>query len=121
MGSTVSVSVGYGFKVPKEVIDRLEKLDVDMYDWLEEHADNDTLCWDMGYFDDHYEDEPYAVYVKRLTDQMYGTGVHDGPLHAIPNTLTQQEVDAVIAVWRAMDIKPEDVSMRWLTTVSVGH
>lgn len=124
MGTSVVVNIGYGFKVPKSVVERLdhEGDGEGAYERLEQILEpySKVLTFDMAYYHDYSDEDPYAILVKRLTDSFTGTHVHDGPVQSIPNALTQPEIDALINVWRDLGIQPEDLSMRWLTIVAVG-
>jgi len=100
MGTTLVTTVGWGFPLTEEDVEKLDRLAYDAdpkaqeeYEDFEDYqADyageslwgllRDFKNWDYSssYFYDYYPDENrYYVYLKRLTKTFYGVGFHEYP------------------------------------------
>lgn len=100
MGTTFSVTAGWGFQLTEKDIKRLAKsLPEDVWEgyasgkeFLEEVGEYETLEYAVGYgtslelFEagmsavyDYHDDNPYYIYLKRATNTIYGSGFNKLP------------------------------------------
>lgn len=122
MGRLVTTTIGYGFRLPQSAIDSIEDDDGSVFDVLEQITEDDPLLtWSMGYWGDYYEDRPYAITLTRLTDEWTGIGVHEGPDQSLGTDISNDEVSAFIRALNKLGVKPDFITLRWLTVVSIGE
>lgn len=118
MGTMISVTTGYGFRVPRKVIDLIEgdgEIDFDM--WADNNLSN-LLCYAMAYAHDYVDEEPYAIIVERSSSTFHGAHVHQG--HAPEITLSDAELDALMKLFRKLQIDSTDITLGWMTIISLG-
>jgi hypothetical protein len=119
MGYMISATTGYGFRVPAAVLDRLSgSEDYEGFDeWADAHL-SPLLCYAMAYAHDYYDEEPYAIIVERSSNSYHGAHVHQGHMPDIG--LSDSELDAFLKLFKELKIDPTDISLGWLTIISLG-
>lgn len=75
MGTTVSTTIGVGFAIPEDILD---KLPGDGLWEIFKEGDYKLIGYRSSYFYDYGEPNAY-IYVKRLTKTFYGVGFQDLP------------------------------------------
>ena len=128
MGNTLSVTTGFGFAVPPEVIDRIEEKheDDEMWDGFGEYI------WKLSNEEEllegrtvvHFDYSPHeegressAVFVKSTVRTEYGAGVFHRA-YFMGGLVSADELNALDRVATKLEI--EEADYEYLTTVSYG-
>lgn len=128
MGTTLSVTTGFGFAVPYVIQDRYEKAhenDDDyegFYEYMEKVLrEEPLLVYDAAYFHDYSPSEngkpDYAVLVKSTSKTEYGAGVFEED--PVRSSTTLEDVAALHRVAKALNMGTNPKFAR-LTVVSCG-
>ncbi len=129
MGNTLSVTTGFGFAVPPEVVDRIEELheDDEYWDGLSEYVweiSNEeellegSTAWYFDYSPSEDGKESYAVFLRSSSTHNYGAGVFSARRPQGVGMPTADEFNALHRVAEKLGI--EEPEFDFLTVVSYG-
>lgn len=115
MGTTVSLDVGWGFRIPEAWYS--DDPGEDLWQTL---LDYKTLEYGLPCFYDYAPEDPYYIKVKRLTNTFYDVDFHSIEAFQVAPILLDEEVEELARLTDDLGLDAEKVELIPFAAVRVG-